>query len=363
MQNRRNPGAETGSVMFTGLLPEKQRLCRLCLTNQGAMFPIFGGEIPDLAEQIYDCTTVEVGSLGFWTLGTVYDRTFFFLQVYNIDGLPALICQQCRAKIVICNSFLRSCQKVDRLFGPQFQQHEQPKVPARAVTNGAVVPVKSRVMDRLKNDDKLRRQSVNEDRKVDIKHVFKKRLSEESHVANTSMELLAVKIEQSIKNELDQQVEVDGRQKCSKCGLLVHNLRQHKQLHAKVGKHVCGICNKTFTKRFLLKYHAYSHTGEKPYECPECGQRFSSPTNLYRHKVKVQELQIKIVKTKLPNKSFQQIHSGSGNYHRSEEDQRFHCNVCHCVFKHRKLIHKHMRLNHRERKFPCDTCGKAYFTR
>lgn len=28
------------------------------------MFPIFGGEIPDLAEKIYDCTTVEVGSQG-----------------------------------------------------------------------------------------------------------------------------------------------------------------------------------------------------------------------------------------------------------------------------------------------------------
>uniref|UniRef100_A0A8D8PEW0 Zinc finger protein 333 n=3 Tax=Culex pipiens TaxID=7175 RepID=A0A8D8PEW0_CULPI len=307
--------------MSNGLLSERKRLCRLCLTNQGEMFPIFGGEIPDLAEKIYDCTTVEV---------------------YNIDGLPALICQQCQANIVICNSFLRSCQKVDRLFGPKFRQHGLPKVPAKVVTNGAVVPAKSPVLDRLKNDDKLRRQSVNEDRKDDIKRVIKKRLSEESHVANTSMELLAVKIEQSIKNELDQQVEVDGRQKCSKCGLLVHNLRQHKQLHATVGKHVCGICNKTFPKRFLLKYHANSHTGEKPYECTECGQRFSSPTNLYRHK---------------------QIHSGSGTYHRSEEDQRFHCNVCHCVFKHRKLIQKHMRANHRERKFPCDTCGKAYFTR
>uniref|UniRef100_A0A1Q3EWZ2 Putative c2h2-type zn-finger protein n=1 Tax=Culex tarsalis TaxID=7177 RepID=A0A1Q3EWZ2_CULTA len=329
--------------MALKLLSGNRQLCRLCLTDQDELYPIFGGEVPDLAEQIYDCTRVEI---------------------INGDGMSALICQQCRAKIVVCQHFFGNCQKGDRkyrqLFGPQQRQQEpeeskptlvdvrksQPEVPPMVVTNGAI-PTKNAVLDRLKNGDQPRRRySIDEVRKVDIKHVAKKRLSEESHVANTSMELLAMKIEQSIKKETEQKDEVDGKRECSKCGLLVHNLQQHKHKDKScnqpnptpVSKHVCGICNRTFSKRVLLKYHVNHHTGERPYKCQECDKSFANPTNLYRHK---------------------QIHT---EFIRSE-DQRYHCNVCQCVFKHRKLICNHMRTNHRERKFPCETCGKAYFTK
>lgn len=325
--------------MANGLLSGNQNLCRLCLTDQNELYPIFGDNTADLVEKIYDCTRVEIS---------------------KNNGMPALICQQCRAKIIVCHNFFENCQNGDqkyhRLFGTQSWKCERlsvdsdkshdikraftPNVPKKDVEKIAI-PARNTLLDRLKNDEKLRRYSIDEERKFEIKHVVKKRLSDESQMANTSMELLAVKIEQSIKNEIDQKLEVDGRCKCPKCGLLVHNLRKHKQLHSAISKHVCGICNKTFTKRFLLKYHVNVHTGEKPYQCSECSQRFASPSTLYKHKL---------------------THSGTASYIISE-DQRFHCNVCNCVFKHRNLIHKHMRMKHRERKYPCEMCGKAYFTR
>ena len=35
------------------------------------------------------------------------------------------------------------------------------------------------------------------------------------------------------------------------------------------------VYSKAFADSFHLKRHRMSHTGEKPYECPECGQRFT----------------------------------------------------------------------------------------
>jgi uncharacterized Zn-finger protein len=44
-------------------------------------------------------------------------------------------------------------------------------------------------------------------------------------------------------------------------------------------------CSKTFRRRFALKDHITSHTGEKPFECPVegCGRSFTTSGNLSRH--------------------------------------------------------------------------------
>lgn len=50
-------------------------------------------------------------------------------------------------------------------------------------------------------------------------------------------------------------------------------------------RYVCPDCSKTFARPSSLRVHSYSHTGEKPYACPEpsCGRRFSVCSNLRRH--------------------------------------------------------------------------------
>ncbi|KAI9277831.1 hypothetical protein BY458DRAFT_452947 [Sporodiniella umbellata] len=49
--------------------------------------------------------------------------------------------------------------------------------------------------------------------------------------------------------------------------------------------HVCVYCRKAFSRPSSLRTHVYSHTGERPFECPQpcCFRKFSVHSNMRRH--------------------------------------------------------------------------------
>ncbi|KAI8636949.1 hypothetical protein BD408DRAFT_425321 [Parasitella parasitica] len=50
-------------------------------------------------------------------------------------------------------------------------------------------------------------------------------------------------------------------------------------------KYACPYCSKGFSRPSSLRIHTYSHTGERPFECPEagCSRKFSVQSNMRRH--------------------------------------------------------------------------------
>ncbi|ORX62614.1 hypothetical protein DM01DRAFT_1330744 [Hesseltinella vesiculosa] len=54
---------------------------------------------------------------------------------------------------------------------------------------------------------------------------------------------------------------------------------------ANPNRYKCFYCQKGFSRPSSLRIHTYSHTGEKPFECPEpgCSRKFSVQSNMRRH--------------------------------------------------------------------------------
>jgi len=45
----------------------------------------------------------------------------------------------------------------------------------------------------------------------------------------------------------------------------------------------CSVCGKTCTSKSKLAQHMRVHTGERPYQCNECGRKFRQKPHLNTH--------------------------------------------------------------------------------
>lgn len=84
---------------------------------------------------------------------------------------------------------------------------------------------------------------------------------------------------------MKQLVPISNCPDCGKSYTNKFNMKRHYALaHLHVRKFVCEVCGRSLSSKQNYKEHAYTHTGEKPFKCPDCGVRYRQSSQLSVHR-------------------------------------------------------------------------------
>lgn len=129
--------------------------------------------------------------------------------------------------------------------------------------------------------------------------------------------------------------------------LMRHSLNVHG---TETKPFVCNICQEGFLRKRTLEEHKNFHTGETPYVCTHCGQRFKVSRHFYKHMYLLHN----------PNLS------KTPKYKRKYVEKRVHlhleCKECGKIFASRSGFSNHQLIHEGIKKFLCSTCGKQFIT-
>ncbi|XP_033102918.1 zinc finger protein 480-like [Anneissia japonica] len=137
------------------------------------------------------------------------------------------------------------------------------------------------------------------------------------------------------------------------------NLRRHILTnHEKETPYECKTCGKKFSVYVYLKSHEVVHSTERPYQCETCGAMFKRKSDLRSHnRVHVEEKPHKCdichshFKTQSDLKTHQLIHN---------DDKPHKCDKCGASFKRTGHLNRHMQIHSSQKPFQCETCGAQF---
>ena len=120
----------------------------------------------------------------------------------------------------------------------------------------------------------------------------------------------------------------------------------------------CMICQKSLSKKHLIRHMQSVHALVRPFKCPVCSMTFTRRDGLKRHHQRVHN------KQKFPcaqcGKSFPTKEYLLKHVNRHDNTMNFSCIDCGKTFVTERGLSKHSELHHRTKEHVCEECGKAY---
>ncbi|KAJ3594333.1 hypothetical protein NHX12_003640 [Muraenolepis orangiensis] len=141
----------------------------------------------------------------------------------------------------------------------------------------------------------------------------------------------------------------------------------------------CPKCDKTFDRAGKYESHTRVHTGEKPFQCDVCLQRYSTNSNLTVHKKKhasdapAQKKEHKCPFCSKLHASRKTLTKHVRRFHpdqvqeflamRTKKSDGWKCAVCLKTFTRRPHLEEHMILHSQDRPFKCTFCDQHFKSR
>ncbi|KAE8741147.1 hypothetical protein FOCC_FOCC013309 [Frankliniella occidentalis] len=150
---------------------------------------------------------------------------------------------------------------------------------------------------------------------------------------------------------------------CVECGkgfATKRSLRNHNHLgkNARERPHMCSQCPATFTTGFMLKIHEKGHSGEKPFACDECGKAYRSQ-HVYQDHLN-QHKGIKAHKCKECGKCFTWRTSLWAHTKEHSKEKPFECVQCGAKFAEQTELKDHWEVHFDDKPFQCPECGIGF---